>query len=22
WKIQHIGRYVLGGTKPPRHGLL
>ncbi|MET7350545.1 SfnB family sulfur acquisition oxidoreductase [Streptomyces mirabilis] len=22
WKIQHIGRYVLGGTRPPRHGLL
>ncbi|WP_406367263.1 SfnB family sulfur acquisition oxidoreductase [Streptomyces sp. NBC_00645] len=22
WKIQHIGRYVLSGTKPPRHGLL
>ncbi|MFD6616706.1 SfnB family sulfur acquisition oxidoreductase, partial [Streptomyces albidoflavus] len=22
WKIQHIGRYVLGGTLPPRHGLL
>ncbi len=22
WKIQHIGRYVLGGAKPPRHGLL
>ncbi|MGW1724120.1 SfnB family sulfur acquisition oxidoreductase [Streptomyces sp. NPDC002306] len=22
WKIQHIGRYVLNGTKPPRHGLL
>ncbi|MFJ3803549.1 SfnB family sulfur acquisition oxidoreductase [Streptomyces sp. NPDC090088] len=22
WKIQHIGRYVLGGTPPPRHGLL
>ncbi|MGW2641844.1 SfnB family sulfur acquisition oxidoreductase [Streptomyces sp. NPDC001348] len=22
WKVQHIGRYVLGGTKPPRHGLL
>ncbi|MGP4020654.1 SfnB family sulfur acquisition oxidoreductase [Saccharopolyspora sp. 5N708] len=20
WKIQHIGRYVLGGTLPPRHG--
>ncbi|MBO4258269.1 SfnB family sulfur acquisition oxidoreductase [Streptomyces griseorubiginosus] len=22
WKIQHIGRYVLNGTRPPRHGLL
>ncbi|MER5993749.1 SfnB family sulfur acquisition oxidoreductase [Streptomyces viridosporus] len=22
WKIQHIGRYVLGGIRPPRHGLL
>ncbi|MFG3586372.1 SfnB family sulfur acquisition oxidoreductase [Streptomyces sp. NPDC047990] len=22
WKIQHIGRYALNGTKPPRHGLL
>ena len=22
WKIQHIGCYVLNGTKPPRHGLL
>jgi alkylation response protein AidB-like acyl-CoA dehydrogenase len=22
WKIQHIGRYVLNGTKLPRHGLL
>ncbi|SDD17231.1 SfnB family sulfur acquisition oxidoreductase [Streptomyces prasinopilosus] len=22
WKIQHIGRYVLSGTPPPRHGLL
>ncbi|MFJ7151379.1 SfnB family sulfur acquisition oxidoreductase [Streptomyces sp. NPDC100445] len=22
WKIQHIGRYVLTGTRPPRHGLL
>ncbi|MEV6166856.1 SfnB family sulfur acquisition oxidoreductase [Streptomyces sp. NPDC051954] len=22
WKIQHLGRYVLSGTKPPRHGLL
>ncbi|MER5381533.1 SfnB family sulfur acquisition oxidoreductase [Streptomyces sp. NPDC002688] len=22
WKIQHIGRYVLSGTEPPRHGLL
>ncbi|MER7489998.1 SfnB family sulfur acquisition oxidoreductase [Streptomyces sp. NPDC126497] len=22
WKIQHIGRYVLGGVRPPRHGLL
>ncbi|MEV0551929.1 SfnB family sulfur acquisition oxidoreductase [Streptomyces sp. NPDC050597] len=22
WKIQHIGRYVLNGTPPPRHGLL
>ncbi|MCS0603766.1 hypothetical protein NX794_21475 [Streptomyces sp. LP11] len=21
-KIQHIGRYVLSGTRPPRHGLL
>ncbi|WP_055564321.1 SfnB family sulfur acquisition oxidoreductase [Streptomyces atriruber] len=22
WKVQHLGRYVLNGTKPPRHGLL
>ncbi|MFF1301971.1 SfnB family sulfur acquisition oxidoreductase [Streptomyces sp. NPDC058307] len=22
WKIQHIGKYVLSGTRPPRHGLL
>ncbi|MET9760761.1 SfnB family sulfur acquisition oxidoreductase [Streptomyces sp. NPDC006372] len=22
WKIQHIGRYVLNGTRPARHGLL
>ncbi|MEU6808001.1 SfnB family sulfur acquisition oxidoreductase [Streptomyces sp. NPDC046831] len=22
WKIQHIGRYALNGTRPPRHGLL
>ncbi|SDJ19006.1 acyl-CoA dehydrogenase family protein [Nonomuraea jiangxiensis] len=22
WKIQHIGRYVLNGRLPPRHGLL
>lgn len=22
WKIQHIGRYVLNGALPPRHGLL
>ncbi|MER6070678.1 SfnB family sulfur acquisition oxidoreductase [Streptomyces sp. NPDC001817] len=22
WKVQHIGRYVLSGTRPPRHGLL
>ncbi|WP_133914426.1 SfnB family sulfur acquisition oxidoreductase [Streptomyces sp. NBC_00582] len=22
WKIQHIGRYALSGTRPPRHGLL
>ncbi|WP_330341716.1 SfnB family sulfur acquisition oxidoreductase [Streptomyces sp. NBC_00557] len=22
WKVQHIGRYVLDGTRPPRHGLL
>ncbi|MFF9453215.1 SfnB family sulfur acquisition oxidoreductase [Streptomyces flaveolus] len=22
WKIQHIGRHVLTGTRPPRHGLL
>ncbi|MEU1196511.1 SfnB family sulfur acquisition oxidoreductase [Streptomyces sp. NPDC005813] len=22
WKLQHLGRYVLNGTKPPRHGLL
>lgn len=22
WKVQHIGRYVLGGQLPPRHGLL
>ncbi|MFF2556802.1 SfnB family sulfur acquisition oxidoreductase [Nocardia sp. NPDC058058] len=22
WKIQHIGRYILNGTPPPRHGVL
>ncbi|MEU1733059.1 SfnB family sulfur acquisition oxidoreductase [Streptosporangium sp. NPDC020145] len=22
WKVQHIGRYLLNGTLPPRHGLL
>ncbi|GAA4130301.1 SfnB family sulfur acquisition oxidoreductase [Actinomadura keratinilytica] len=22
WKVQHIGRYVLNGTPPPRHGVL
>ncbi|WP_217242670.1 SfnB family sulfur acquisition oxidoreductase [Streptomyces sp. AC555_RSS877] len=22
WKVQHLGRYVLTGTRPPRHGLL
>lgn len=22
WKVQHIGRYVLNGARPPRHGLL
>lgn len=22
WKLQHIGRYALSGTKPPRHGQL
>jgi SfnB family sulfur acquisition oxidoreductase len=22
WKVQHIGRYALSGTKPPRHGLI
>ncbi|MGX1806167.1 SfnB family sulfur acquisition oxidoreductase [Nocardia sp. NPDC055321] len=22
WKIQHIGRYLLTGTPPPRHGVL
>ncbi|OAH09711.1 SfnB family sulfur acquisition oxidoreductase [Streptomyces jeddahensis] len=22
WKVQHVGRYVLNGTRPPRHGLL
>ncbi|MFS1299623.1 SfnB family sulfur acquisition oxidoreductase [Streptosporangium longisporum] len=22
WKVQHIGRYVLNGRLPPRHGLL
>ncbi|WP_314178520.1 SfnB family sulfur acquisition oxidoreductase [Streptomyces winkii] len=22
WKIQHIGRHVVNGTRPPRHGLL
>jgi SfnB family sulfur acquisition oxidoreductase len=22
WKVQHIGRYVLNGTHPPRHGVL
>jgi alkylation response protein AidB-like acyl-CoA dehydrogenase len=22
WKLQHIGRYTLTGTPPPRHGLL
>ena len=20
WKLQHIGRYTLSGTRPPRHG--
>ncbi|OPE53794.1 acyl-CoA dehydrogenase family protein, partial [Mycolicibacterium diernhoferi] len=20
WKLQHIGRYTLSGTQPPRHG--
>jgi alkylation response protein AidB-like acyl-CoA dehydrogenase len=20
WKVQHIGRYALSGTRPPRHG--
>ncbi|MFH8568270.1 SfnB family sulfur acquisition oxidoreductase [Streptomyces sp. NPDC017993] len=22
WKVQHIGRHVLNGVRPPRHGLL
>ncbi|MGU3654024.1 SfnB family sulfur acquisition oxidoreductase, partial [Mycolicibacterium sp. A43C] len=22
WKVQHIGRHTLSGTKPPRHGQL
>ncbi|MEU4446142.1 SfnB family sulfur acquisition oxidoreductase [Actinosynnema sp. NPDC050801] len=22
WKVQHIGRYALDGTPPPRHGLI
>ena len=22
WKVQHIGRYTLSGTRPPRHGQL
>jgi alkylation response protein AidB-like acyl-CoA dehydrogenase len=22
WKVQHIGRYALNGTPPPRHGQL
>ena len=22
WKIQHLGRHALNGTRPPRHGLL
>ncbi|WP_425583716.1 hypothetical protein [Streptomyces macrosporus] len=22
WKVQHTGRHVLNGTRPPRHGLL
>lgn len=22
WKIQHLGRHALSGTRPPRHGLL
>ncbi|MFJ3498404.1 SfnB family sulfur acquisition oxidoreductase [Streptomyces sp. NPDC086091] len=22
WKLQHLGRHVLHGTRPPRHGLL
>jgi SfnB family sulfur acquisition oxidoreductase len=22
WKVQHIGRYVLNGTPPPRHGVI
>lgn len=22
WKIQHLGRFALSGTRPPRHGLL
>ena len=22
WKLQHIGRYALSGTLPPRHGQL
>ncbi|MDG4764735.1 SfnB family sulfur acquisition oxidoreductase [Solwaraspora sp. WMMD406] len=22
WKLQHIGRYDLNGTRPPRHGLI
>ncbi|MEO3808005.1 acyl-CoA dehydrogenase family protein [Sphaerisporangium sp. B11E5] len=22
WKIQHVGRYTLNGTRPPRHGVI
>ncbi|MFI0966310.1 SfnB family sulfur acquisition oxidoreductase [Streptomyces sp. NPDC021080] len=22
WKLQHLGRHVLSGTRPPRHGLI
>jgi alkylation response protein AidB-like acyl-CoA dehydrogenase len=22
WKVQHLGRWVVSGTVPPRHGLV